>query len=47
MVSSDEWLEYDGNLVKTIKKGYIEKLCALNLYYKKKEEIEKTSLHKI
>lgn len=38
MLSSDEWLEYDGNLVKTIKKGYIEKLCALNLYYKKKEE---------
>jgi hypothetical protein len=36
MISSEEWLEYDSNIVRCVKKNYLEKLCALNLFYKKK-----------
>ena len=33
----DEWLEYDGNVVKTVKKHYVEKLIVLKLCYKRKQ----------
>jgi ubiquitin C-terminal hydrolase len=33
--SRDEWYEYDGRLVRVVDSKYIEKLCALVLYYQK------------
>lgn len=35
-VSEDEWLEYDGNVVRSVKRNYVDKLTALNLFYKRK-----------
>lgn len=35
MNSSAEWVEYDGEIAKVVKKSVVQKVCAITLYYSK------------